>query len=268
MEFSGVAAGVPYVVSPPAGGARSDAPVVVGYHLLDAPRTEVAFAAALPLDGLDAWRVYLGLPMSGSRLPETDIWQLVLEDAVLNVHRHVVLGALDEFPAAFAAIRERFEIDADVPIGLLGGSMGAAAAQLVAAEGRPVARVAVLVNPVVRLRDSINAIAAAHDAKYHWTPPSNQIAARLDFLARAADLDGVALRYITGASDSYDGFIGPVEKIVAELAGRGATVDHQVVPDMAHALADEPGIEAAPQTPQAREVDRLAVEWFRREFSS
>src|SRR5690349_10014894 len=135
MLFSGVAAGVPYVVSPPSGGARPDAPVVVGYHLLDAPRTEVAFAAALPLDGLDAWRVYLGLPMSGARLPQTDLWQLILEDAVLNVHRHVTLGALDEFPAAFAAIRERFEINADVPIGLLGGSMGGAVAQLVAAEG-------------------------------------------------------------------------------------------------------------------------------------
>ena len=266
MDFQGTAAGVPYVAAPPAGGARPDAPVVIGYHLLDAPRTEVAFAAALPLDGLDAWRVYLGLPMSGSRLPDTDIWQLVLEDAVLNVHRHVVLGALDEFPGAFAAIRERFDINADVPIGLLGGSMGAAAAQLVAAEGRPVARVAVLVNPVVRLRDSINAIAAAHDSAYPWSPPSKEIAKRLDFIARAADLEGVALRYITGADDSYDGFIGPVEKVVAELSARGATVDHQVVPGMAHALAEEPGVEAAPQTPQAREVDRLAVDWFRRQF--
>jgi hypothetical protein len=268
MEFQGIAAGVPFVASPPAGGARPDAPVIVGYHLLDAPRTEVAFAAALPLDGLDAWRVYLGLPMSGSRLRDVDIWQLVLEDAVLNVHRHVVLGALDEFPAAFAAIRARFDINADVPIGVLGGSMGAAAAQLIAAEGRPVARAAVLVNPVVRLRDSINAIAAAHDSTYQWSPPSKEIAARLDFIARAADFDGVALRYITGADDSYDGFIAPVETIVTELSRRGATVDHQVVPNMAHALAEEPGIEAAPQTPHAREVDRLAVDWFRRQLLS
>jgi hypothetical protein len=65
--------------------------------------------------------------MSGSRLPDTDIWQLVLEDALLNVHRHVVIGARDEFPAAFEEIRARFRIDTDVPAGLLGGSMGAAA---------------------------------------------------------------------------------------------------------------------------------------------
>ena len=63
--IAGVAAGVPYVALPPAGGARPDAPVVVAWHLLDAPRTEAAFAAAVPLTGLDAWKIYFGLPMSG-----------------------------------------------------------------------------------------------------------------------------------------------------------------------------------------------------------
>ncbi|MCY1137681.1 hypothetical protein OWR29_06690 [Actinoplanes sp. Pm04-4] len=45
MESRGVATGVPYVVKAPVGGPRPDAPVVVAYHLLDAPRTEVALAA-------------------------------------------------------------------------------------------------------------------------------------------------------------------------------------------------------------------------------
>jgi len=57
------AQGVPYVLLAPRNGAP-DAPLVVAWHLLDPPRTEAAFAAALPLDGLDAWRLYLGLPMS------------------------------------------------------------------------------------------------------------------------------------------------------------------------------------------------------------
>jgi hypothetical protein len=35
-----------------------------------AMRARAAMAAALPLNGLPAWRVYLGLPLSGSRLPE------------------------------------------------------------------------------------------------------------------------------------------------------------------------------------------------------
>jgi hypothetical protein len=43
---------------------------VVAWHLLDSPRTEAALAAAVPLAGLDAWRIYFGLPLSGARLPE------------------------------------------------------------------------------------------------------------------------------------------------------------------------------------------------------
>jgi hypothetical protein len=42
---------------------------VVVWHLMDPPRTEAAFAAALLLAGLEAWRTYLGLPLSGSRMP-------------------------------------------------------------------------------------------------------------------------------------------------------------------------------------------------------
>ncbi len=255
---------MPFVVTPPVGGERPDAPVVVAYHLLDAPRTEIAFAAALPLDGLDAWRLYFGLPMSGSRAPKQDLWQLLVGDAVLNVHQHVAFGALDEFPRVYAEVRTRLGINDDVPVGVLGGSMGGAAAQLIMAETDLPVRTAVLVNPVVRLRDAINAIAATHGMQYTWSPQSERVAERIDFVARAADLDGIAIRYITGADDLRDGIIAPVEQVVAELRARGNTVDHQVVRDMAHALAEEPGTEAAPQTAHAREVDRMAVEWFSR----
>jgi hypothetical protein len=264
MESRGVATGVPYVVKAPVGGPRPDAPVVVAYHLLDAPHTEVALAAAVPLDGLDAWRVYFGLPLSGSRQPEGGLEPLLQEgDPVLNVHAPVAFGARNEFPAAFAEVREHFGIAESVPLGVLGGSMGGAAAQLVAAEV-PGVRAAVLINPVVRLHDAIDGIVAAMGATYAWSPASGQVAERLDFVARAGELAGVSLRYITGADDLRDAIIAPVERIVAELAERGATADHHVVPDMAHALAEEPGIEAAPQTRHAAEVDRLAVEWFRR----
>jgi hypothetical protein len=39
------------------------------------------------------------------------------------------------------------------------------------------------------------------------------------------------------------------------------------VPGMAHPLTDEPGIEPAPQSPQAAVVDGLAVRWFQRYLS-
>src|SRR4051795_2534676 len=121
MQLSGTAAGVPFLALPPANGPRPDAPVVVAYHLLDAPRTETAFAAAVPLDGLDAWKIYFGLPLSGARLPEggmDELWRLVTDDAVLNGHRHVTLGALAEFPGAYAVVRRKLGINDDVPLGV------------------------------------------------------------------------------------------------------------------------------------------------------
>ena len=243
----------------PAGGARPDAPVVIGYHLLDPPRTEVALAAALPLDGLDAWRIYLGLPMSGARAQ--DLWPLLAEDAVRNVYEPVAFGALEEFPEAYGKIRDRLGIADDVPLGVLGGSLGGAVAQLVAATHE--VRAAVLVNPVVRLRDAIDGISAHHGTPYTWSGAADRVAERVDFVARAGELEATAIRYITGADDMAGAIIEPVEAVVAELARRGAVVDHHVVREMGHALAEEPGTEAAPQTPHARETDRLAVEWFR-----
>jgi hypothetical protein len=125
--ISGVAAGVPFVAAPPDGGPRRDAPAVLAWHLLDSPRTPEAFAAAVPLAGLDAWRVYFGLPMTGARLPDGGYEELrrrVFRDAVLEVYRYVTLGAVGEFPAAWPSVREQLGIAAG-PIGVMGGSMGA-----------------------------------------------------------------------------------------------------------------------------------------------
>jgi hypothetical protein len=124
--IEGIAAGVPYLAEPPDGDARRDAPAVVAWHLLNSPRTPPAFAAAVPLGGLDAWRVYFGLPMTGRRLPDGGFEELrrrIFEDAVLSVYRHVAGGAADEFPAAWAAVRAELGI-AEGRIGVLGGSTG------------------------------------------------------------------------------------------------------------------------------------------------
>jgi len=100
-----------------------------------------------------------------------------------------------------------------------------------------------------------------HGTAYRWTPPADAVADRLDFIGRAADLGPAAIRFITGADDMADAILTPVSQAVPALANRG-TVDWQVVPGMAHALADEPGTDPAPQTPHAAIVDRLAGEWF------
>jgi hypothetical protein len=57
--LTGEAAGVPFVVLPPHRDRDQVATVIV-WHLHDPPRSDRAMAAALPLRGIDAWRVYLG----------------------------------------------------------------------------------------------------------------------------------------------------------------------------------------------------------------
>ena len=273
---TGTAAGVPYLAVPPEGGPRPDAPVVVAWHLMDPPRTEAAFAAALPLAGLDAWRVYLGLPLSGSRLPAggfEELMRLGYADAVLNLHGPVTDQATAEFAPALAALRTRLGFG-DGPIGVVGGSMGAAVAALVLAESEVPVDAAVLISPIAQLEPVVTAMGRRFGVTYAWSRRSREVAARLDFVARGARLAGdrqPAVLLVVGEDDDQSGFQAPARRLRDALARRYADpsrVDLVTVPGMAHALADEPGIEPAPQTPHAAVVDRHAVRWLARHLGS
>ena len=271
----GTAAGVPFLAVPPHGGPRPDAPVVLAWHLIDPPRSERAFAAALPLRGLDAWRIYLGLPLSGSRMPAgglDELMRLGYEDAVMNVHMRVVYGAAEELAAAFSELRERLGI-ADGPVGVMGGSNGAAVAELVMAESDVDVGAAVLVSPVVRLRAAVSAMERRYGVTYPWSEESNAVADRLDFVARAGEIarpNHPAVLFVVGEDDDPE-FREQAAALQAALAAAGVEGDQSrlvTVPDMPHALADEPGVEPAPQTPHAAAVDRLAVDWFERNLTA
>jgi len=275
----GTAAGVPFLAVPPEGGPRP-APVVVAWHLLDPPRTEAALAAALPLAGLDAWRIYLGLPLSGSRLPAggfDELMRLGYEDSVRNLQGPITVQGAEEFPAAWAELRDRLGFG-DSPLALVGGSIGSAVAQLVLTETAPAAGLsvsaAVLISPVIELRAVVGAMSRRYGLTYTWTPESDAVADRLDFTARAAEIAAAgepAILAVVGADDAPDGFLDPARRLTTALAARytdPSRVDLVVVPGMAHALAEEPGLEPATQLPHARVVDQHAVTWLRRHLAA
>jgi hypothetical protein len=273
---AGVAAGVPFVALPPAGGPRPDVPVVVTWHLMDAPRTPEAFAAALPLAGLDAWRLHLGLPLRGSRLPAggwDEVWRLGMEDAVLRLHGPVTAQALAEFGPAYGELRDRLGLG-DGPVAVLGGSIGAAVAQLAVLEGPVPVRAAVLVSPVVQLRAVVHALSAQFGVTYTWSQQADDVAERLDFVARARETAGRGeppVLLAVGAEDVPDGFRAPAERLrdaLREAYRDPGTVELALVPGMGHALAEEPGTDPAPQTPAAREVDALATAWLARHLTA
>ncbi len=127
---TGTAAGVPFTALPPTEGTDGHAPLIVTWHMLDAPRTDAAFAAALPMAGGPAWRVHLGMPLCGARMVDGRLdrhIELAREDTLMAYLAPVVRQAVDEFPAALAALRDQLPLD-DGPISVLGASLGGAVA--------------------------------------------------------------------------------------------------------------------------------------------
>ena len=138
-SITGTAAGVPFTALPPSNGATGGAaPLVVTWHMLDAPRTDAAFAAALPMSGVPAWRVHLGMPLCGARMVDGRLdahVELASQDALMAYFAPVLYQAADEFPAALASLRDQLPVN-DEPVGIVGGSLGGAVALQVLTAGQ------------------------------------------------------------------------------------------------------------------------------------
>lgn len=259
MTITGVAAGVPYTALPPADGGP--APLVLTWHMLDAPRTDAAFAAALPMAGVPAWRVHLGLPMCGDRMVNGSldaIMALAMGDTLRDFADGMTGQAVEEFPAALAALRT--DLPVTEGLSLVGGSLGGLVA-LRALTSRVPVTAAALVNPLIRARTLVDLIDANLDRTYPWDPTTNALADELDFVKRASEIT-VPLLVISGEQDDP-----PFRTDAAALADGAPHAELRVVPNLAHPLADEPGLEPAPQRPTTKLVDDALTEWFTRHLA-
>ncbi|MEV0764318.1 prolyl oligopeptidase family serine peptidase [Nocardia sp. NPDC050435] len=263
--ITGTAAGVPFTALPPE-GVDGPAPLLVAWHMLDAPRSDAAFAAALPLTGVPAWRVYLGMPLCGARMVNG-----TMDAGLERVHRDplrayadfMISSAADEFPAALAELRTQLPLD-DTPVSLLGGSLGGGVALLTLARAELPVRAVALVNPAIRARSTVALIERFTERPYPWDADAHTVADRLDFVARAGEIgDRAPLLVVSGEQDAPE-FRTDAADLVTALRSHGATADLTTVPDLAHPLADEPGIDPAPQLPHAKAVDDILTAWFTR----
>ncbi|QFZ21925.1 alpha/beta hydrolase family protein [Saccharothrix syringae] len=258
--ITGTAAGVPFTALPPADGGT--APLIVTWHMLDAPRSDAAFAAALPMHGVPAWRVHLGMPMCGARMVDGSadaVLALIREDPLMSFLHRFVREATEEFPAALESVRAQLPVD-DGPIGVVGGSLGGAVAlRVLAGSGVPVFAGAV-VNAAVRMRSVVNLFTG----EYPYDAESTAVVDGLDFVARAGVLAERAPLLVVSGELDHPGLRADALELVEALGERGELLS---VPGLAHPLAEEPGIEPAPQTPLAREVDAGLVAWFRRHLA-
>jgi pimeloyl-ACP methyl ester carboxylesterase len=268
--ITGTAAGVPYTALSPAGAIDGPAPLIVSWHMLDAPRTDAAFAAALPMTGVPAWRVHLGMPMCGARMIDGRVdaaIELAREDALMAFLAPLVHQAADEFPAALTGLRDQLPVD-DEPVSVLGASLGGAVALQVLTTSAILIRAVALVNPAVRIRSVVPLVEGLTGQPYRWTAKAHEVADDLDFVARAADIaTQPPLLLVSGERDHPD-LRTDAAALIDALRERYAHPDEVelvTVPDMAHPLADEPGLEPAPQLPTAKKVDEIVTQWFLRQ---
>lgn len=262
--ISGFAAGVPFTALPPEGGGAETAPLLVAWHMLDAPRSDAAFAAALPLAGMAAWRVYLGMPLCGARMVDGSMdagIALVQRDPLRAYTQMMVHTAADEFPAALASLRTQLPVD-DGPVDIVGGSLGGAVALLTLARGETPVRAAALINPAVRARSVVELVEEFVGRPYRWDEEANQVADRLDFVARAGEIGDRAEVLVVSGELDHPRFRADAQELVAALRAHGAAAQVVAVPGLAHPLAEEPGIEPAAQLPIAKTVDDVLTGWL------
>ena len=68
---------------------------------------------------------------------------------------------------------------------------------------------------------------------------------------------------VVGADDDAEGIARPAEELASALVTDGIKAAVVRIPQMGHALADEPGLEPAPQSAAAAAVDDIVVAWLR-----
>jgi dienelactone hydrolase len=222
------------------------------------------------MTGVPAWRVYLGLPLFGSRLPAggtAEIRARAQHDYLVDLYGPVVQRAAAELPYAVAAIREDLGL-VDAPIGLVGFSAGGGAALLALAEGNIEVDAAALIAPIALPTLVLAAMERRSGGTYTWTGEARAIAARLDFAGRAKEVvaRNPALMLVAGGDDDL--------VTQADLAGlrdlleaEGGTSVEAVTCRMGHALASEPGLAPQPPIAEAVSVDAALTDWFRETFA-
>ena len=268
--ITGMAAGVPFTALPPTVNIDGPARLVLAWHMLDAPCTDAAFAAALPLTGVPAWRVYLGMPLCGARMIEDSmdaVVELARKDPLMAYLAPFVWQAAEEFPAALSALRQQLPVD-NGPLGVLGGSLGGMVVLQILTQSQIPIAAAALVNPAVRVRSALGLVGGATGRPYPWNAESRKAADRLDFVAHVEDIAARTpqppLLVLSGELD-FPVLRADAAELVGALRERYAQPDHialTTVPDLAHPLAEPPGLQPAPQLPTAKAVGEAITQWF------
>lgn len=181
-------AGVPAIIRAPERVTR--APILL-WHGLGPPGDKGALMAALPLDDVQAVKVYLDLPLFGDRMPRgglSELAQRQKSDYGMEIFAPAVVGAARELPRIVEALGRRFERSSRGGVALFGFSAGGAAVLTALAEKEVPIRSAVILNAPNGLAGGVEAFEATTHTKYSWTAQGRRLAEKTDAIGRASEI--------------------------------------------------------------------------------
>jgi predicted esterase len=186
---------------------RITKPPIILWHGFGPPDSERDLMNALPLDDVPAVKVYLGLPMFGTRaLSDGDLVQRQKKDLGSLVFEPVVMGGAKELPAVVRALEQHGCMQPGAAIGLFGFSAGGAAVLYALAERDIRIGAAMTLNASTGLSASVDAYERITKETYEWTDATRRLAHRSDAVSRAKDIAAgappPALLIVHGADDA------------------------------------------------------------------
>lgn len=180
-----------------------------------------AFARALPLPGVGAWKAYLGLPLVGYRQPSGGVEEIARRqrsDFLLELLWPALNSSVSDLPFVVSDLRTHLDLAADAPLAILGSSAGGLAVLLALADRPLPVTAAVVIGAGPDARVAVAAAERAFGISYHWTPAAKACARRLDFRNRASDIarGTPAVLVLRGAEDDVIPAAG-IEQLDAAL---------------------------------------------------
>jgi dienelactone hydrolase len=243
---SGIAADVPFVALPPVSLKGGPAPMIALWHPLGEAGSPEAMAAVLPLRGLPAWRVYFGLPRTGSRAADAAVGS----DLVLDIYTPMIEQAAAEFAEARTALQAMLPVD-DGPVAVVGSSAGGHTALRVLTAGQIPVAAAAVINPAVRTESVVAVNERFLDVRYRWAEPARQQAASLDIVNVAAAVQAPVLLVV--GENEYPEFRPDQDELLAALGGPAKQI---TISGMDHALVGD----------AAAHADRAIADWLTTHF--
>ncbi len=164
---------------------------------------------ALPMDDVPAIKVYLGLPLFGTRAPpggNQELGRRQAADFAMLLFKPAVEDAAEELPRVITELQRRGCMLPGQRIGLFGYSAGGSAALIALIQGKVTVGTVMLVNASTGLNTSVQALERLTKQPYHWTAASGVLAERTDAVRHAAEIargnQPPALLIVQGSSDT------------------------------------------------------------------